>query len=141
MVREKTDSTEKELTLLSAQYQHWKPSHMELPTLLAPPGLSTERKQYLFDKIREYCPPECQDIVCPNSSCTSTINHHNRSITPLPPSPKRQRSTHTILSIQYCNPSPILSFVTPVLSNLKTYTQLILYTLLSILSKLSSSLV
>ena len=32
---------------------------------LKPAGLSAERQQYLFEKIREFCSTEVQDIVCP----------------------------------------------------------------------------
>ena len=41
----------------------WRPS--QLPQLLTPPGLSLERQHYLYDKIREFCPEECRDLVCP----------------------------------------------------------------------------
>jgi len=43
----------------------WNPSAHELPPVVVPSGLSRERQQYLFDKIREFCPADKQDIVCP----------------------------------------------------------------------------
>ena len=46
----------------------WSPSAMDLPPVIPPPGLSSERQWYLYDNIREYCPPSCRDIVCPKPS-------------------------------------------------------------------------
>jgi hypothetical protein len=46
----------------------WKPSPNIMPNEILPPGLSRERKQYFFDKIREFCPEESKDIVCPQST-------------------------------------------------------------------------
>ena len=43
----------------------WAPSAHQLPPVIIPMGLSAERQQYLYDKIREFCPPEKQDSVCP----------------------------------------------------------------------------
>ena len=43
----------------------WAPSANQLPQVVVPMGLSAERQQYLYDKIREFCPPEKQDSVCP----------------------------------------------------------------------------
>lgn len=96
-VRDQTDSTEKSISVLSTEHKQWAPLPTELPPIITPPGLSKERQQYLFDKIREYCPLECQDIVCPNPNSsinqrpplpTSTLPPQQ---TPSPsPSPKRQ---------------------------------------------------
>ena len=36
-----------------------------LPPVISPRGLSPERQWYLFDKIREYCRLQLQDITCP----------------------------------------------------------------------------
>ena len=43
----------------------WNPTAREMPQQIVPTGLSMERKQYLYDKIREFCPEEAQDLVCP----------------------------------------------------------------------------
>ena len=43
----------------------WAPSAHDLPDIIVPAGLSSERQQYLFEKIREFCPAEKQDSVCP----------------------------------------------------------------------------
>lgn len=66
IVREYPDSTIKKLTLLSSDCEDWSPVPSDLPPELLPPGLSQERKEYLYSKIREFCPPDCKDIVCPD---------------------------------------------------------------------------
>ena len=41
----------------SAALHHEEPrAQVSLPPIVKPPGLSQERRQYLFDKIREFCP-------------------------------------------------------------------------------------
>ena len=40
----------------------------KLPQLLAPPGISAERAQYLHDEIREFVNPEFRDVLCPSPS-------------------------------------------------------------------------
>lgn len=57
------DEPEKKITLL--RDPTWTPSPLELPPISPPAGLSIERQTYLFEKIREFCRPEVQDIVCP----------------------------------------------------------------------------
>ena len=79
MVRETTDGAEKKLTLLTAAHKHWKPSPMQLPPILTPEGLSQERRQYLFEKIREFCPPHCRDIVCPNPNFPTRLTNPSTS--------------------------------------------------------------
>jgi len=37
----------------------------DLPEALTPTGLSTDRKKYLYEKIRDYCPDSSKDILCP----------------------------------------------------------------------------
>jgi len=54
------------LNVLTEQYVHWQPSPNDLPEEIQPPGLSQDRKQYLFKKIREYCPEEVRDTACPD---------------------------------------------------------------------------
>ena len=78
VVKDTVNSPERTIKLL--QDDKWKPQPSDLPTVIQPPGLSLERRQYLFDKIREFCPEDCQDIVCPNPAQEHT-----------PPSPKRRR--------------------------------------------------
>ena len=46
----------------------WHP--VNLPEQVVPPGLPLERQWYLFEKIREFCPEECRDLVCPEPSQT-----------------------------------------------------------------------
>ena len=63
------------------QSDSWSPSKDTLPSVIPPQGLSLERKQYLFEKIREFCPEGCKDLVCPDPAKESDT----------PPAPKRQR--------------------------------------------------
>ena len=37
----------------------------ELPPVVPPKGLTSERQWYLYDKIRRYCRDECKDFNCP----------------------------------------------------------------------------
>ena len=43
----------------------WRPLSSDLPSLVHPEGLSLTRQWYLYNKIREFCPSEVQDLVCP----------------------------------------------------------------------------
>ncbi len=61
-VKVASDGQEKELHLLSDP--SWRPSATDLPPQITPVGLSSERVSYLYEKIREYCRPEVQDLVC-----------------------------------------------------------------------------
>ena len=45
--------------------ESWVPSRSTMPPLIVPPGLPLERQWYLYNKIREFCPDEVKDIVCP----------------------------------------------------------------------------
>lgn len=62
-VKNSVDLDEREVSLLKDP--GWHPHKKDLPEVIPPPGLSLERRKYLFEKIREFCPPQCQDIVCP----------------------------------------------------------------------------
>ena len=79
LVRDDINSDEREIKLI--QDDNWKPNAHTLPPVIPPPGLSLERRQYLFDKTREFCLPECRDLVCPDPSLDSNT----------PPTPKRRR--------------------------------------------------
>lgn len=63
IVKDSVNGTERTINLLKDP--SWRPSPQDLPDEIIPPGLSSERKKYLYDKIREFVPPEFQDIVCP----------------------------------------------------------------------------
>ena len=62
-VKELSTATEREIRLV--RDDSWKPSPHELPVVVIPNGLSAERKQYLYDKIREFFPDDKKDTVCP----------------------------------------------------------------------------
>ena len=61
-VKEARNSNEREINLLKDV--SWRPSSQQLPLPVIPNGLSQER-QYLYDKIREFCPEQKKDIVYP----------------------------------------------------------------------------
>ena len=43
----------------------------EMPTVINPFGMSQERKQYLCDKIRQFCPSEASaNLTCPKPNMT-----------------------------------------------------------------------
>lgn len=62
-VKPYNNDKEQEINLLKDT--SWSPSAHHLPDIIVPPGLSTERQWYLFEKIREYCSDATKDIVCP----------------------------------------------------------------------------
>lgn len=84
-VQEKSDSEEVDVVLLK---DDWSPSATELPELITPSGLTPNRQWYLFNKIREFCPDECQDITCPKPSepDTTFVDPPSTSFTRLVPS-------------------------------------------------------
>lgn len=51
--------------IVSYNIMHPEDLSSELPTEIVPCGLSQERQKYLFDKIRQFCPDHCKDILCP----------------------------------------------------------------------------
>ena len=64
MVKNGIDEPEQMINLLKPS-SSWQPKSDDLPNLLVPPGLSAERQWYLYEKIKEFCPHDVQDIVCP----------------------------------------------------------------------------
>ena len=78
-VKESVSSPERAIKMV--QSDSWSPSKDTLPPVIPPQSLSQERKQYLFEKIRDFCPEGCKDLVCPDPA--------QESVTP--PAPKRQR--------------------------------------------------
>ena len=64
VVKDTINSPEWEINMIVDS--KWRPRADQLPPIISPSGLSKERKQYLFEKIREYCPPHCQDLVYPD---------------------------------------------------------------------------
>ena len=43
----------------------WRPDMSSLPDEITPDGLSVKRQWYLYNKVREFCPEEFRDLVCP----------------------------------------------------------------------------
>ena len=83
-IRQYSDSTPHEVQLLK---DGWMPTHQNIPEEVKPTGLSAERQQYLFEKIREFCPTSVQDEVCPKP--TLLVNRKRSSAT-LPTTPSKQ---------------------------------------------------
>ena len=65
-VKEFSDS---DTTTINITTSNWAPSFSDLPNEITPIGLSEERKTYLYNHIREFCPEELRDTVFP--PCTS----------------------------------------------------------------------
>ena len=63
-VKNSSDDHESKINLLKAV--PWTPSKDGLPPIIHPPGLSLERKGYLYNKVREFCPDEAKDSACPS---------------------------------------------------------------------------
>lgn len=57
------DTTERKIKLVKDI--SWQPSVQSLPDIIAPDGLPLKRQWYLYEKIREFCPEHCKDLVCP----------------------------------------------------------------------------
>ena len=62
-VRLESDSESEQFNLITDH--SWAPSANDLPPVVPPSGLSPERQWYLYNSIRDYCPLEVQDQVCP----------------------------------------------------------------------------
>ena len=61
-VREFADSEEKEVTILKPGVRV---DEEALPSQITPPGLSTDRRRYLYEYVRPFCDEEFQDVTCP----------------------------------------------------------------------------
>ena len=59
VVKGTIDGPKQEIVLVTDS--NWKPSPNQLLRINQPPVLS----YHLFEKIRKFCPPQCQDLVCP----------------------------------------------------------------------------
>lgn len=62
-VKNSSDDPERLIQLVKSTT--WQPSPDSLPAQIISPGLSLERQWYLYQKIREFCPDNVKDIVCP----------------------------------------------------------------------------
>ena len=74
-VREFADSEETNIVIIRPNVAI---SKTALPSTLTPPGLSEERKQYLFQQIRPYCDEKYRDITEGNNDwgCHDAVHHH-----------------------------------------------------------------
>ena len=62
-VKEHEYTAEHEIVLLNDA--SWKPTETQLPPIIDPPGLSLDRQWYLYNSIRQFCPEQVRDDVCP----------------------------------------------------------------------------
>ena len=100
-VKTSNDSEYKEVQILKKNAEI--PSN--LPPLIIPKGLSLERQWYLFNKIREFCSEDTQDLVCPHPQDECAHSHSLPEANDLiqdsdsdpdeyqPPKPKRKTRT------------------------------------------------
>lgn len=68
----------------------------DFPSMVIPPGLSYERKLYLFQKIRPYCADESKDLLCPDPGprpVTEQVSETNHGESEEKKTPKRRRNT------------------------------------------------
>ena len=47
----------------------------DLPPVVTPKGLTSERQWCLYDKIRPYCREECKDLTCPLPEAPQPVTH------------------------------------------------------------------
>ena len=93
-VKEKSGSPEVKRCILKDKT--WSPTVEQLPPVLTPSGLSLQRQWYLYEKIREYCPDNFQDITCPRPDRLVLTSPSSPPHSPTPtdmeqPPPKRAR--------------------------------------------------
>ena len=70
-VKVKNDCDGTERTIDLCKEPSWQPTATKLLDSIILPGLSLEHQWYLFEKVREYCPDQCKDLVCPRPAQTS----------------------------------------------------------------------
>ena len=51
----------------------------DLPPVVPPKGLTSERQWYLYDKIRRYCREECKDLTCPLPEAPRPVSSSRQS--------------------------------------------------------------
>ena len=85
--KEYNDSEEIQYTI--ALSDNFPDSMQELPTEITPPGMSVDRRQYLFDNIRQFCATaEAAELTCPAISHPSKRKKKGD----LPPSKRKKTS-------------------------------------------------
>jgi len=86
LIQEFSDSEEREFHLTSEVSLA-----EEFPEAIVPKGLPLQRRWYLHDKIREFCPDHTKDVVCPKPSAPrpSATPPPRSSPTTNPPGPVR----------------------------------------------------
>ena len=64
-MKQACDTAEKTVSLLQKGVTIRAVKSARLPRILKPPGLTTERRNYLHSHIAEHVWPEYRDITCP----------------------------------------------------------------------------
>ena len=67
-VKSTCDGEENTVSILKKGVTVKEVEEAQLPQIIQPGGMTRERRQYLFDKIREHVWPQFQDITCPPPS-------------------------------------------------------------------------
>lgn len=65
-IKDLYDGQEKTVNILKRGITVQQVKRIRLPKIIKPPGITMERKKYLYDKIREHVRPEFRDITCPS---------------------------------------------------------------------------
>ena len=65
-VKDLYNGEEKTVNILKRDTTVQQVKRVRLPKIIKPPGISSERKKYLYDKIREHVQSEFRDITCPS---------------------------------------------------------------------------
>ena len=60
-----SDGEEKTMNILKRGITVTTVKRAALPRVIQPGGITQERQQYLYDKVREHVWPEFRDITCP----------------------------------------------------------------------------
>ena len=64
--RKHWNSEETAISLLKRGFLLADVKKARIPTIIKPAGLTAERKQYLYDEIRQFVTPKYRDVTCPS---------------------------------------------------------------------------
>ena len=92
-IKLESDSESEQVSLLMDST--WAPSSQQLPAIIPPLGLSLEQQWYLYNHIREYCPEEVRDDVCPEPATPLSSHPISSAATAAPLSSTAATSTTT----------------------------------------------
>lgn len=90
-VKKNADTVEPEIVLL--RNPSWQPITSELTPLISPQGLPPERKWYLYEHIREFCPDYAKGSVAPLPQVAKPGSSWSQNATNSPPASNRTKCT------------------------------------------------